>query len=136
MCLFFIFVLFYQSGYWSIESEVCVCIRVVFTFDQVDACRRAGGEDLLGGVQVGAEEDGDRSCGDGVVVDLHAEEGIDDSYAWACVPLERWPAVDDSGRGGQSLQKQLNAVFAVGVDCPSEGDALGLLEFSAFAEKS
>ena len=96
------------------------------TFDYVSLCRVAGRKGLLCGVQVGAEDDWDWPGGDGVVVDVDADAGADHSYPRARIPLEGWSAIDDVGRSQQGLQQELDTVLAVGVDCPSEGDAFGL----------
>ena len=96
------------------------------TFDYVSLCGVAGREGLLCGVWVGAEDDWDGPGGDGVVVDVDADAGIDHRDPRARIPLEGWSAIDDVGRSRQSLQQELDTVFAVGVDCPSESDAFGL----------
>ena len=60
------------------------------------------------------------------MVDVDTDAGVDHSDPGARIPLEGRSAIDDVGRSRQGLQQELDTVFAVGVDCPSESDAFGL----------
>ena len=93
-----------------------------------------GGEGDLHGVWVRAEKDRDRACRDGVVIDIHVEIVVDYRDAWACVPFEGGPAVDDGRRRWEGLEEQLDVSFSIRIDSPAESDSLGLLEFGSFAK--